>query len=189
MIKHKAPPVVYPLGRSSLRAWILAGLWLTGLVLTLLWFNAVRLFDWRTCLAFFALVTSGLAAFVDWKNAPSGQLVWDGGLWFWESSAYQSGLAEQELSVIADFQHVLLLRIQNQAGASLWLWLERKTMPERWLDLRRAVYSTRRRSAQPAKQYPGVPDVKLRDPMQADLLQAIAVSNHAQTTDSSQIKP
>lgn len=160
-----------------------------GLVSTLLWFNAVRQLDWRICLAFFALVLAGLAAFVDWKNTPSGQLVWDGELWFWESSAYQSGLAEQQLSVIADFQHVLLLMVQNQAGASLWLWLERKTMPERWLDLRRAVYSAHKTSAQLAKQRPGAPDVKLRDPVQADLLQAMAVSKHAQITDSSPIKP
>lgn len=188
MIKHKAPPVVYPLGRSLVRVWILAGFWLTGLLVTLLWFMAVQLFDWRICLAIFALVAAGLAAFADWKNAPSGQLVWDGDLWFWESSAYQSGLAEQQLSVIADFQQVLLLRIQNQANASLWLWLERKTMPERWLDLRRAVYSTHKTSSQLTYRHPGASDVPLRDPLQADLLQAMAVSNHVQTTDSSPVK-
>ena len=91
-----------------------------------------------------ALVFAGVAAFRGWKNSPIGQLVWDGQLWRWESHGYQTGVAEQALFVIADFQSLLLLRLENQAHASLWLWAEQKAFPARWLDLRRAVYSPHR---------------------------------------------
>lgn len=109
-----------------------------------------------------AIALAGAAARTGWNNAPTGQLAWDGQCWRWESPGYQTGLAEQQLSVIADFQHLLLLRIENQAHASLWLWLERAAMPERWLDLRRAVYSPQRSPA-PAR--------------------AVAVSGHGQAAD------
>ena len=91
-----------------------------------------------------SVLLAGVAAFAGWKNSPVGQLAWDGRVWRWESSGYQSGVAEQHLSVIADFQSLLLLRLENQAHARLWLWVERGTFPERWMDLRRAVYSPHR---------------------------------------------
>ena len=122
----------------------LAGLWLAGLFAVLFWLKVSRSIDWRAFLAAAALVFAGIAAFKGWKNSPIGQLVWDGQLWRWESQGYQTGAAEQTLFVIADFQNLLLLRLENQAHASLWLWAERKALPERWLDLRRAVYSPQR---------------------------------------------
>ena len=103
--------------------------------------NASRSTDWRALVAGAAILSAGLAAFSGWKNSPTGQLVWDGQTWRWESVAYQAGVSEQKLFVIADLQNLLLLRLENQAHVSLWLWVERKALPERWLDLRRAVYS------------------------------------------------
>ncbi|EJL78655.1 hypothetical protein PMI15_04248 [Polaromonas sp. CF318] len=142
MATHNAPPVVYPLGRSRFLGALLLGLWLCGLSLTLLWFlqGAGRL-DWRIVLALVFVAGAGAAAYVSWRNAPAGQLAWDGEVWRWESPGYQAGVAEYGLSVLADFQNILLLRLENQAHACLWLWMERRSMPERWLDLRRAVYS------------------------------------------------
>ena len=101
-------------------------------------------FNWRTGLAVSSLMLAGLAARNSWRHLPSGQVAWDGEVWRWESPSYQTGSAEQTLGVIADLQHHLLVRLENHAGASLWLWLEKKTMPERWMDLRRAVYSPHR---------------------------------------------
>lgn len=92
-------------------------------------------------LALAAVLAAGTAARLSWNNLPSGQLAWNGEVWRWESASYQTGIAELELSVIADFQFRLLLRLENHARASLWLWAEQRTMPDRWLDLRRAVYS------------------------------------------------
>lgn len=98
-------------------------------------------------MSFAAVAGAGVAARIGWNNAAAGQLTWDGKFWRWESSNYQTGIAEYELSIIADFQHILLLRLENQAHARLWLWVERSAMPERWLALRRAVYSPRKAPA------------------------------------------
>ncbi len=110
------------------------------------------------------VICAGLAGYFGWKNSALGQLAWDGQSWRWESPGYQSGLAEQRMSVVGDFQHVLLLRMENQAHATLWLWLERTAAPERWLDLRRAVYSPQRPSgaslsanARPVDEMPASP--------------------------------
>ncbi len=144
MTLHNAPPVVYPLGRSRFLGWLLLALWLAGLLVLLLWCYTIRQLDWRMALALVAVLGAGVVARTGWNNAPTGQLTWDGEVWRWESSSYQTGIAEHELSVIADFQYVLLLRLENQARARLWLWVEQKFLPERWLDLRRAVYSPRK---------------------------------------------
>jgi toxin CptA len=155
LITHNAPPVVYPLGRSRFQGWLLAFVWCGGLLLAFWWAAAMRQIDWRIFLAGGCIAAAGVTAYIGWKNAPVGQLAWDGQHWRWESPGYQTGIAEQQLSVIADFQHLLLLRIENPAHASLWLWLERRALPERWLDLRRAVYSPHRLSAPIRLQGPG----------------------------------
>lgn len=132
--------------RSRLQGQILLALWLTGLLTVCLWLQVNWPPGWRQLLAIVTVVCTGLAGYFGWRNSAQGQLAWDGRLWRWESPGYQSGVAEQMLSVVADFQHVLLLRMENQAHATLWLWVERTAAPERWLDLRRAVYSPQRAS-------------------------------------------
>ena len=121
-----------------LGAWFLA----CAMVCSWIWFN--HLSDLALLLSAAAITLSGLAGFVGLKSSPVGQLVWDGQHWRWESPAYQAGMAEYELLVAADFQHVVLLHAKNHANASLWLWVERGAAPERWLDLRRAIYSPHR---------------------------------------------
>ncbi len=154
------------------------GLWLAGLLLVLLWCYATRQLDWRMVLALAAVLGAGAAACTGWKNAPTGQLAWDGEAWHWESSGYQTGVTEYELSVIADFQHRLLLRLENPAHARLWLWVERSTQPERWLDLRRAVYSPRKSSA----------PSRLHDLLHAEP-PAVAVSGPMPLVDVTRIRP
>ncbi len=144
MTTHNAPSVVYPLGCSGFQGCLLVGLWFIGLLVLLLWYDTMRQVDWRIYSGAAALGVAGVAATIGWVHSPVGQIAWDGQFWRWESPLYQTGVAQQELSVMADFQHLLLLRIENQAHASLWLWVERKAFPTRWLDLRRAVYSPKR---------------------------------------------
>ncbi len=90
------------------------------------------------------VVGAGFAALYGWKNSPVGQLAWDGQVWRWEGPGYQVGVAEYDLSAALDFQSLMLLRIENQAHATLWLCAERRAFPSRWVDLRRAVYSPHR---------------------------------------------
>ena len=147
MSKHNAPPVVYPLGRSRLQGQCLLGLWLVSLVVVGLWVAASQALGWRQGLGLVGLVAVGAAAWVGWKNSAIGQLAWDGQDWCWESRGYQAGAANYAVAVAFDFQSTLLLRVGNPAKATLWLWAQRSTCPERWLDLRRAVYSPHRESS------------------------------------------
>ena len=141
---HNAPSVVYPLGRSRFQGGVLAALWLAGVLVTLLWALTAPRLDWRLGVAMAALMVAGAAAWSGWRRAAGGQLHWDGQLWYWESQGYQSGTPVRALSVALDFQRVLLLRLENHDHVTLWLWAHRASMPERWMDLRRAVYSRRK---------------------------------------------
>jgi hypothetical protein len=176
---HNAPPVVYPLGRSRFQVWLLLGLWLAGLLVVSLWVYVVQQVDWRTVLALVAVLASGGAAYTGVKSAPAGQLAWDGEVWRWETLSYQAGIAEYELSVVVDFQHRLLLRLQNQAQSNMWLWVERQAAPERWLDLRRAVYSPQRSTVASSP----------HDSLHAEPQPAVAVSVSMHPVDAAQANP
>jgi hypothetical protein len=141
---HNAPPVFYPLGRSSFLGGLLLGLWLAGALLVLAWASLASLSGGQLLAAGAAVVLSGAATALHWKNTPSGQLVWDGQAWCWVSAADPAGLAAPDIAVVADLQRWLLLRLESQSSACLWLWAERRAAPERWLALRRAVYSPHR---------------------------------------------
>ena len=139
--------MTYPLERSRWQTWVLAGFWLTGVLLMISWVFASQHFGWRQSVGFLAIASVGLLAYRGWKNAPVGQLVWDGQIWRWEGPGYQAGMAEYQLLVAADFKNFMLLRIENQAHAKLWLWADQRAFPSRWSDLRRAVYSPHRAAA------------------------------------------
>lgn len=177
MNRHNAPPVVYPLGRSPFLGGLLLVFWLAGLFSVLLWWSVTRQHDWRMLLAGFSVLLAGLAARITWDNLPGGQLAWDGDVWRWESPGYQTGAGEHALSVIADFQQRLLLRLENQDGARLWLWVEQNTMPERWLDLRRAVYSPHKSRA-PLPAHDFVPVEPSASPLPAVALSKAMPSQH-----------
>ena len=176
---HQAPPVIYPLGRLRFLGWLLLGLWLAGSLIVLLSLDTRRPFDWRMVLTLAVLLGAGAAVRSGWNNAATGQLAWDGEVWRWESMGYQAGIAAHELLVIADFQGLMLLRLENRADAKLWLWVERSALPERWLDLRRAVYSPRKSPTKPLQ------NVWL----QAEPQSAVAASDTMQTVDQAQEKP
>ena len=144
MSQHNAPSVSYPLGRSRWQFWILLSLWLVALLVMVAWLLTSQFATLRQLFGLAAVFGVGLIALRAWYNTPVGQLAWDGQLWRWEGRGYQVGAANYELIVALDFQNLMLLRIENQAHAKLWLWAERRALPSRWLDLRRAVYSPHR---------------------------------------------
>lgn len=138
---HSAPPVVYPLGRSSFYGLSLLGFWFAGAWVLALWWRTAQDVGWRLWGALAALMFAGLAAGWGWKNSPIGQLHWDGQVWQWEGQSGRSAETLLQLAVVLDFQRTMLLRLENQDQARLWLWASRDVMPEKWLDLRRAVHS------------------------------------------------
>lgn len=141
MALHSAPPVTYPLGRSRFLACLMCAAWcLTGLLM-LAWGVLAAAADMRPWLGAAALVIAGLVMARGWQRSPLGQLCWDGQGWTWESQVYRSGATLDAPKVALDLQGAMLLRLDNPAGASWWLWAERAAAAPLWLDLRRAVYA------------------------------------------------
>jgi len=56
--------------------------------------------------------------------------------------------------VALDVQFSLLLYLAEANAARRWVWLDRSDMPERWQDLRRAVYSRAGSDALPGAEPP-----------------------------------
>lgn len=145
---HDAPSVSYPVGRP-LFAGLLAGiLGSAGAAATLLWAFEADTPGWRHALAALAVLVTGAFALLSWLRSPSGDLHWDGAGWT-VSDCVGAGSVE----VALDLQQRLLVHWQGQ-GFSRWLWLERQRCPQRWPDLRRAVYSRARPQALPPARPP-----------------------------------
>ena len=138
---HCAPSVTYPVGRSGFAARLLAGLWLLGAGAVAWWSLWAQDTGWRQGAAIGAAVLSGLVAARAWLRSPVGGLTWDGASWIWRG-------AGGAVTVSLDLQQRLLLHWEDDS-ASRWLWLERSSCPERWDDLRRALYSRARIEALP----------------------------------------
>lgn len=134
---HGAPSVSYPVGRSRF-AGVLALLgWLLGALVITLWWSQSQSPGWRLWCAWAVLAAAGVFAVWGWWRSPAGELAWDGETWSWSTA----GLVHTgTLEVGLDFQRWLLLRCEC-GNATLWLWVERASLAERWDDLRRAVYS------------------------------------------------
>lgn len=76
---------------------------------------------------------------------PQGDLAWDGVSWRFEAGGCPS--VTGALRVHMDGQSRLLVSLHGKGQPDHWLWLERRMHPERWADLRRAVYSRARPDA------------------------------------------
>jgi toxin CptA len=147
---HSAPSVSYPVGRSRFAAGLLLVMWLFGAAATAAWTIQVQLPVWWRGGAWLLLAAAGAFAAWHWWRGPRGILGWDGQGWNWSGSgAAAAGVPQVGL----DLQYALLLRCCWD-GQSRWLWLERASRPERWDDLRRAVYSRARAQALPDARAP-----------------------------------
>ena len=111
---YSAPAVSYPVRRSRIHLYVIAGLWLTGLFVCLLWLYGAHVTGWRQSLTFTVLVLAGTAA----DSVVSGTL-----------------------AVHLDFQKLLLLKYSGDGVEPRWLLLERLTNRVQWMPLRRAVYA------------------------------------------------
>ena len=151
MSRHNAPPVVYPVQRSSVLGWLLLACWGMGLGVLASWVLVSPVWDWRAAGALLAATGTSVAALVSWYTSRSGQLAWDGERWHWDSPGDFSSSEQSQVAVIVDVQSALLLLFETVGGARHWLWVERASQSERWMDLRRAVYSPHRVSTHSAE--------------------------------------
>lgn len=160
---RKAPSVVYPVGPCFFYAAWLVVLGVLGLAVWLWW-------SWwvvsgassprhvvATALGALLWLAWAVFAWRSWVHAPVGCLQWDAlgasthglahaGVWRWHRDAGQHGLSQgaplQQVQRVLDLQSRLLLRVRNPDGAHRWLWLECRSDPARWNDLRRALVQT-----------------------------------------------
>jgi len=79
-----------------------------------------------------------------WRCQTTGTIRWDGQSWAVadrrEPDADFIALSTTP-QVLMDLQSHLWVHVAPTGRRGLWLWLERSSQPERWWDLRRAVYS------------------------------------------------
>ncbi len=147
---HSAPSVSYPVGRSRFAATLLLVLWLPGAACVALWSVQARAPGWQVGASVALVLLAGFCAAWNWWHAPQGDLSWDGENWNWSAAGQE---AAGSLEVGLDLQRWLLLRLTG-GKVVRWFWLERARYPERWEDLRRAVYSRARPQALRQEQSP-----------------------------------
>jgi toxin CptA len=136
---HSAPSVSFPVGRSRSADRILRALWAAGACCA---GTGGYLLDggvgWRTTVLLGSTILTGAWAARAHSRQPTGQLQFDGQNW--SLTGPQPTLAARLVSAL-DLQSLLLVRLVVAEGGARWLWLERRSDPQRWLALRRAVYS------------------------------------------------
>jgi hypothetical protein len=135
---HGAPSVSHPVGRSFLAGCIVGGLWAAGAAASLAWAFAGAS-GWKLLLAGGLTLLPGAVAMWSWWHQQQGTLAWDGARWTWATAAAPLG-QEGVLSVVLDLQQLLLVH-WSAPGGRRWFWLQPSTSRDRWVALRRAVYS------------------------------------------------
>ncbi|WP_307867025.1 hypothetical protein [Variovorax sp. E3] len=139
----------YPVGRSRGATRILLFLWALGACCA---GASCYLFDsagWRQLLLVLSVVFAGVAAGFGLRRDGAGVLHFDGLHWTLTGADPTRAVHGARALVALDFQSLMLLRLTEPGRARRWIWIEQRAMPQRWRDVRRAVYS-RPPSAAPA---------------------------------------
>lgn len=134
---HNAPAVTYPVGRSSIQGLLGLMIWLLGVAAILAWAAASPSAGRLAVASGLSVVVAALAA-IAWWRTPAGELQWNAQAW---QLHLRGACTIGQPLVVLDLQRSLLLRWRPDGGAGGWLWVDRSSVPMRWDDLRRAVYS------------------------------------------------
>ena len=136
---HSAPSVNYPVGRSRYAELLLLLLWTLGVCGVTVACVLAASFDWRQGMLALSAGVAGVAAWTGMlRCADPADLSFDGQHW---SISGNGTLRTARASVALDLQSLLLVCLAEPARGRRWIWLDRQAMPERWRDLRRALYS------------------------------------------------
>ena len=148
LLSRRAPSVQYPLWRSRVLGALLLALLFAGAGVAVAWVSSGArdaVVSVAAALGLWLLAAAGAAHF--WCSQPCGVLQFDGQAWTLGQTAksFSGPLAlSVPPEVLLDLQAHLWLRVVPIGHSCQWLWLERSSQPERWMDLRRAVYSRAR---------------------------------------------
>jgi hypothetical protein len=133
---HGAPSVSYPVERSRRAGHLLLAVWLLGAGVAGLACAQSAGTGWREGVLLLCVIVAAFGARAGMCPPGPARLVFDGQHWSLAGGAPMTGAA-----VALDFQALLLIRLTQPGGAARWVWAERRAMPGRWRDLRRALYS------------------------------------------------
>lgn len=143
--KTRNPPSVrYPAQRSLALGSVLLAFALLGAAVMTVWaFQGTGLHWPSISFAGLGWAAAVLAVLHFWWYQFTGHIRWNGQAWSLDVSAQDSTayLLDRPPEVFIDLQTHLFLRTVPVGRRPVWLWLERSSAPERWMELRRAVYS------------------------------------------------
>lgn len=138
---HSAPSVNFPVGRSRVAGRGLWLLWCGGAASAMAASLAGHVLGWRTLVLISTVLCAGAVLrrfLVDRAVSIRELLHFDGHGW---SLSRATAFGEGRVEVCLDFQVLMLLNLSEPGCSRRWMWLERAADPQRWQDLRRAVYS------------------------------------------------
>lgn len=124
------------MGRSRMARRLVWGSLALGASMLAAWCVEFSGAPWRTALLAIVLL---LAAGAAWKAARLGEgvrLHWDGMHWSCDGA---QRVDRAVATVHLDLQTLMLVRLCGAGRAAVWLWIERSSAPQCWLDLRRAL--------------------------------------------------
>lgn len=114
--------------------------WLVGLGLLLYWTRVLVWTNWRAQLGAVAAIGAGAGLVWGIRRDASGVLYWDGAVWRWTTGYPGSEREVRTLTLVADFQRLLIIQLMLDNRQRVWLWAMQPARPERWMDFRRAVH-------------------------------------------------
>ena len=140
---RSCPNVSYPVLPSKRVAGMLLVAAGGGAAVSCMWLYTASASDLSLkLLVMGSLLLALLCAGQSWIQMPKGMLDWSQASWRLQNGEVTRCL-EKAPVVVIDLQAGMLLRCYLEGrNGSQWLWLERQSAPQHWLDLRRAVYSS-----------------------------------------------
>jgi hypothetical protein len=126
------------MGRSRFAARLLIAIWAAGACCACWVCWQIGAQGWRAATLAGSVMLAALACGVLLGRQRPGELRFDGKEWRMTGAA---NFRAARLTAALDFQSLMLVRLGSPDQRSRWQWLERRSAPERWLALRRAVYS------------------------------------------------
>jgi hypothetical protein len=155
---HNAPSVVFPVGRCAFQGWLLVALGAVSSAVGTLFlvesdFRNLGVWGWFPGVAGVVgwLLWTAWAC-LSWLRSPQGTLHWEPrrvaeegakGAWSWTDRNCSEPLTLNSMERVLDLQGSVLLRFSGAGVGPRWAWVERRSSPGRWNDLRRALLASR----------------------------------------------